>query len=532
MLKVIRRPYTACAYRWALSTSGINTGEGDCSEAQCAELNGDFELDFSACASRHGKLVWAGDCETGDGSTPDCKCPKCQYCKQSPPIASTIVSGLDADGFSITCYTQSQPGDTEFREYCPVGAPREKYISIAKCVDRKGVEKTFCSTVHDADGFLGSFESGFRSCNDCEGGCLECGTYQFEITGVSGCVGEYNLTYIIDGESFTEGTCQWGESAFAPGAVYAVMDSLSGTLLISNGTETTTYSVPGVIGISPSSGPIGAVTGTLSSAGCGTGWPTTITIELYSVDGRPPSHDVHDRIRSKWHLEYDIEATLWTLRSFNRIDYPIYTLSDPDPCSGTSKTLSLNDKGDAADGCGVAPAEMTITRVCPPDRVGNSALLEDRKPSGATGKRKRQCGCDCLDEVDDRRFDCATKCADETTEGCENIDPAPDDITCRFPEAINCCENTAGKDVPCAYTVEFECDIRYGGSGYGSIALAAAQVVLRRQCYFEDGCTFVAAGAEEDGYPGAQPECASCADDCLTGCTWDAWTVAECPEEE
>jgi hypothetical protein len=72
MLKITRRPYTACAYRWALSTSGISVGEGDCSDEQCEELNGDFELDFSACASKAGKLVWAGDCEGDSDLAGDC----------------------------------------------------------------------------------------------------------------------------------------------------------------------------------------------------------------------------------------------------------------------------------------------------------------------------------------------------------------------------------------------------------------------------------------------------------------------------
>jgi hypothetical protein len=182
---------------------------------------------------------------------------------------------------------------------------------------------------------------------------------------------------------------------------------------------------------------------------------------------------------------------------------------------------------------------MTITRVCPADRVGKSALLEDRKPNGATGKRKRQCGCDCLDEVDDRR-QCATKCTSTEDEGCGNIDPAPDDITCRYPEAINCCANTAGKDVPCAYTVEFECDLFFDIEDVRH-KIAAKQVVLRRECYFEDPCLFVAPGPESstggspvmdvDGFPGAKPVCASCSDPCLTGCTWSAWSVAACPAE-
>jgi hypothetical protein len=245
-----------------------------------------------------------------------------------------------------------------------------------------------------------------------------------------------------------------------------------------------------------------------------------------------------DTTRGKFRLEYDIPTATFTIHSFERVLYPKWTLVDSDPCTGYTKMLLLSSPGDAADGCGVAPSEVTITRVCPPDRVGKSALLEDRKPNGATGKTKRQCGCDCQDEVDDRRHTCATKCESAATEGCENIDPAPDDITCRYPEAINCCENTAGKDVPCAYVVEFECDLFFDIESVRH-KIAAKQVVMRRECYFEDGCEFVAAGPESstggspvmdvDGFPGAQPVCASCEDLCLTGCTWSAWTVAECP---
>ena len=276
------------------------------------------------------------------------------------------------------------------------------------------------------------------------------------------------------------------------------------------------------------------------STGCvsSTGWPATITLTDNGGDDCVTGPENGDATRGKFRLEYDIPTETFTLHSFERVLYPKYTLSDASPCDGDTKTLLLADKGDAADGCGVAPAEVTITRVCPPDRVGKSALLEDRKPNGATGKRKRQCGCDCLDEVDDRRHTCTTKCASAATEGCERIDPAPDDITCRFPEAINCCANTAGKDVPCAYTVEFECDLFFDLESVRH-KIAAKQVTLRRECYFEDPCMFVAPGPESstggspvmdvDGFPGAQPVCASCADLCLTGCTWSAYTVAACP---
>jgi len=461
-LKVIRRPYQDCAYRWALSTSGISTGEGDCSESQCLVLNGDFELDFSACASKGDKLVWSGECEVGNGGSSPCG-------DYSIEVAG--VSGFDcASTYNGTFLMRSRLEDV-FDDHGCVWSSQHNG-PIVECADIS------CDCIDHPDGVPWEF---------------------YQTAGVPRMLA-MNL-----------GLCT---------AAGSYLDS-----------KPAIYSRPG--GRLPDPPPA-TITFTLDTVNCGTGWPATITATLLSGDDKT-GPETNDRIRSKWHLDYDINAQLWTLRSFNRIDYPVYTLSDASPCDGDTKTLLLADKGSAADGCGVAPAEVTITRVCPPDRVGKSALLEDRKPNGATGKRKRQCGCDCLDEVDDRR-QCATKCASAATEGCENIDPAPDDITCRYPEAINCCATTAGKDVPCAYTVEFECDLFFDIESVRH-KIAAKQVALRRECYFEDPCLFVAPGPESstggspvmdtDGFPGAQPINASCNDLCLTGCTWSAWTVAD-----
>ena len=601
-LKVIRRPYQDCAYRWALSTSGISTGEGDCSESQCLVLNGDFELDFSACASKGDKLVWSGECEVGNGGSSPCG-------DYSIEVAG--VSGFDcASTYNGTFLMRSRLEDV-FDDHGCVWSSQHNG-PIVECADIS------CDCIDHPDGVPWEF---------------------YQTAGVPRMLA-MNL-----------GLCT---------AAGSYLDS-----------KPAIYSRPG--GRLPDPPPA-TITFTLDTVNCGTGWPATITATLLSGDDKT-GPETNDRIRSKWHLDYDINAQLWTLRSFNRIDYPVYTLSDASPCDGETKTLTLADKGSSADGCGVAPAEMTITRVCPPDRVGKSALLEDRKPNGATGKRKRQCGCDCLDEVDDRR-QCATKCGGGTTggcdectcaseitwtvtlpdvivpghglepipagtyelthdyfctwkhighdsgnqftlhftisggvpsfliqasdsglccysvativgdgpvscdgsaivvdsasqthvdstgvpstltlspssscpdtsgsgpyntaEGCENYPDEPG-TACLYPEAINCCANTAGKDVPCAYTVEFECDLFFDIEDVRH-KIAAKQVTLRRECYFEDPCLFVAPGPESstggspvmdtDGFPGAQPVCSSCADLCLTGCTWSAYTVAACP---
>jgi hypothetical protein len=482
MLKVIRRPYTACAYRWALSTSGISVGEGDCSDEQCDELNGDFDLDFSACLSKSGRLVWAGDCESGSGVDDSAVCGKYR---------------LDVAGVSGFPCASTYNGSFVMKSYQP----------DATC--------GFCVYIAPKK----SSSDDILNLSSCECDPDSSPTFERPASGI------YNI-----------------------GGAWHFFDDFALSCLVTDPLNLYPHTIPGgQYPVYERSGALSSAVGSVVTftlntaipASCGS-WPSTITATRISSAGVTTGPETNDRIRSKWELSYDIEATLWTLRSFNRIDYPIYTLSDSSPCDGYTKTLLLADRGDAADGCGVAPAEVTITRVCPPDRVGKSALLEDRKPNGATGKRKRQCGCDCLDEVDDRR-QCATKCTSTEDEGCGNINPAPDDITCRYPEAINCCATTAGKDVPCAYTVEFECDLFFDIEDVRH-KIAAKQVVLRRECYFEDPCLFVAAGPESstggspvmdtDGFPGAQPVCSSCADPCLTGCTWSAWSVAACPSSD
>ena len=512
-LKVIRRPYQDCAYRWALSTSGISVGEGDCSEAQCDELNGSFTLDFAACDSKAGKLVWAGDCESqgarcGAGSSVAVgyRCNELRYAMNVPaygtePYASEYTGDFIMSGIGCGVRYDNHCVDVNYDQW-----------QYAGC-DLKSNRKTAIGNYYGV--CTASYVLAGRSVPIWSIGYSPI-YYHLAIASCSSIrlVGDGAVfLYSVNTGYFSDPTGLFTGFGYYLGDGYRLGDAtLVFTKWITVGED------------SP----------------CLQSLPGTITLtRLDDAEEDSTGPETNDRIRSKWHLSYDIDAQLWTLRSFERIDYPVYTLSDASPCDGETKTLLLSDKGSSADGCGVAPAEVTITRECPPDRVGKSALLEDRKPNGATGKRKRQCGCDCLDEVDDRR-QCATKCTSTEDEGCGNINPAPDDITCRYPEAINCCANTAGKDVPCAYTVEFECDLFFDDGESVRHKIAAKQVTLRRECYFEDPCLFVAPGPESstggspvmdtDGFPGAQPVCSSCADLCLTGCTWDAWTVAACPD--
>ena len=525
MLKITRRPYTSCPYLWELEVAGISVGEGACSEAQCEELNGTHLLTYRPCASKGQKLVWETDCESGgdNGGPPRCRfvmCPDIPVPNRIPWTSPsyTLPSGPD--------YSTTRPFSTSLINPFPFDMSsgdccwNNYEILKATTGDKSDLPDAEPEAwISNSDGTFTVYIMLILVFTDQNTGPPPLDKLQIVIssryqniptTGGIGFGGEYRIqkVYAIDGITECQPEYTLGEAAVIDDDVLC-----TGTFGVGS-----VYATP----------PFG-------------GWSTSVTIRpgVSSTDDGKTGPETGDATRGKFRLEYDIPTETFTLHSFERVLYPKWTLSDASPCDGDTKTLLLADKGDAADGCGVAPAEVTITRVCPPDRVGKSALLEDRKPNGATGKRKRQCGCDCLDEVDDRRHTCETKCASAATEGCERIDPAPDDITCRYPEAINCCEPTAGKDVPCAYTVEFECDLFFDIEDVRH-KIAAKQVTLRRECYFEDPCLFVAPGPESstggspvmdtDGFPGAQPVCASCADPCLTGCTWSAWTVAACPD--
>ena len=62
-LRISRRPFTACPYTWSLTVAGIDTGVGSVSEAQCADLNGSYDLTYRPCLSTGAILVWETGCE-------------------------------------------------------------------------------------------------------------------------------------------------------------------------------------------------------------------------------------------------------------------------------------------------------------------------------------------------------------------------------------------------------------------------------------------------------------------------------------
>ena len=302
MLKIGRRPYTACPFRWSLSTSGISTGEGDCSDAQCDELNGSFTLDFSACDSKSNKLVWAGDCEGGSGVDDSAVCGK--YRLDVSGVSGFPCASTYNGSFVMKSY---QPDAT--CGFCVYIAPKksssDNILNLSTCECDPDSSPTFerpASGIYNIGGAWHFFDDFALSC------------------------------LVTDPLNLYPHTI--------PGGQYPVYER-SGSLSSSVGS---------------------VVTFTLNTAipaSCGT-WPSTITATRISSEGVTTGPETNDRIRSTWHLSYDIEAQLWTLRSFNRIDYPIYTLSDADPCTGYTKTLLLADKGSAADGCGIGPSQRTI----------------------------------------------------------------------------------------------------------------------------------------------------------------------------
>lgn len=95
-----------------------------------------------------------------------------------------------------------------------------------------------------------------------------------------------------------------------------------------------------------------------------------------------------DANRRKWQLEYDKVLKKWSLFSFNVVQTPRYELADEDPCTGSTKVLSLVDPGGATSGCADAPPTITITR-----QTDCSACSDYNEP-GCQVMLVRQCGTD------------------------------------------------------------------------------------------------------------------------------------------
>jgi len=243
--------------------------------------------------------------------------------------------------------------------------------------------------------------------------------------------------------------------------------------------------------------------------------------------------DDGDRGNATWTLEYDIEEELWTLHSFDRIENPIYTLVDADPCVGLTKILTRVE-GSGDNGCEVSPNTVTITRGCPEDLSYRPRDARIRTQCARTIQRK---GCDCQNMPIDERWRSVEKCGSILTAGCEDYG---DDVKCRYPKNQLTCSFCGDDDIPCTYEALFGggivgttglCDIIYNGTD-----IAASTVTLRQKCRFEGPCDWVAVGPTgdpRDGVVGREPYCLLCAEftvgSCASNCTWEAVQAGLCP---
>jgi hypothetical protein len=244
--------------------------------------------------------------------------------------------------------------------------------------------------------------------------------------------------------------------------------------------------------------------------------------------------DEGDRGNATWRLEYDIAQTLWTLHSFERIEYPIYTLVDADPCVGLTKILTRVEAS-GGNGCEVSPDTVTITRGCPDDLSYRPRDARTRAQCPRTITRK---GCDCQNVPIDERWRYLSKCENTTTSGCEDYG---DDVKCRYPKSQLSCGVCGDDDIPCTY------DALFGGGIVGQTGLcdiiyedkdiAASTVTLRQRCRFEGPCNWVAVGPTDDardGVVGHEPYCMLCAQvsvgTCASNCTWESVQAGVCPQ--
>lgn len=456
-IKVTRRPYTECAWRWRLVVAGVSTGEGDVTDAMCQSLNGTFDLDFKACISQGNELVWASPCVLPDS---DC-------------------GGTGTSDCCDTCFTVHIPEwDVDNGD------------GVLIHLDAQDIELSYFSSSATLTGTVCKWAAPPNTRND-----------------------QAQLTQSTGGS--------WGEFLIflTPNVPSnAVRYVFSGSVGDACTTQTYTLVDPG-FGSYP---PTIEIESGLACQDVSVGFGASL-----SGGNSPCGPETSSQVKSKWRLTYSRYDELWVLKSYNRVDYPVYSLDDSDPCTGDEKILSLVTPPDSADnGCANRPPTVTITRVCPPD-ADETAF--PRKLNKRTGKSRRLCGCDCQDQVVDLRFECEENCESTASAGCETW--SEDHIECKYPASSDACTYCEEDKAPCAYEVMFECDIEHEG-----VSIAAKTVTLRHKCYFEKGkeCDWVAVGPSpnpDDGPVGKQPVCATCADPCLSGCTWDAWTVGQCPSE-
>lgn len=512
-IKIGRRPYTKCPFRWRLEIDGVGTGEGSISDQQCAVLNGKHYLDFKACMSNGPLLIWESDCQDEYTNVP---CTEPDQCKD-------LAYRLEISGFgdpSSECYDKYNGVFTLTGGRNGCTAPYDVFCNqptlpysfwIWNGCDLASIEKTVIGEKYGLAQYISPPDGICLNCTTIAGIEVPIWTFGLRTVGYEGFPDPDELTclathIIPHGTWALSAVDSWWSEQYSVGAGrYKMMEYV-------------------MLGDQKLGDPTIVLTKwAMFDGSCLSEYPDTVTMTRIYPDPNddPIGPQSNESTKGKWRLEYNIEKEEFTLHSHDHIEYPIYKRSDSEPCPWppVAKTLTLvTSSGD--NGCAAYPAEVTIYPKCPPQRKARVLEDKDRKRSYARGTH-RVCGCDCQDEPDDRKWECETNNASADEIG--DFDPEE----CKYPISLDMCEYCEDDTAPCAYEAFFGCDISFDGE-----EIAAEKVTLRHKCYFEDECDWVAIGKTPDDFLGAQPTCATCSKDsprCLSGCIWDQWEVAECP---
>jgi hypothetical protein len=295
--------YEDCTQCFTMTVADVAIGEGAMSDDCCDDLNGSHELCFHGCDSNDGALVWATECLPIPVAATGSECSQFEY------YATIDVTGFDCAG--------TYSGDLTFR-FAGVN-------SLGQCIyiARKSGQIANYGTATDtpvvcADNFSAIFQSPFNG----------------------------------------QGTdCVWGFGVDFVPLIHRFADAVNpgdyhGAIYEQTSVTTDGYG-PSVIVYTRVTDDTGYPDSTLVGT-----WPTTITLTRRSAAVCGPR--AAQRYKSKWRLEYDTALTKWTLRSFNAVEYPIYSLIDANPCNGSPKTLVLQTPtGDS--GCRDYPTTLTLT---------------------------------------------------------------------------------------------------------------------------------------------------------------------------
>ena len=572
--QITRRPYTDCPFTWTVAITGISSGSGTVGDRQCRGLNvSGYAMKFRACESTGNTLIWVGKCFVLP--------PPVLLCADDSRKLCDVSTIIDVPSFG---------GTATVRTNLPVVDPRD--ISNSKFV-LSNIEITFPPTNIELpdDGNFSRFHTGRTTPPDAPGYYwssqqrkIECvqipannewwGSNYIQIGGIiikgiancpprvggSVAIDDYEndiLTFkvlrkVSDSDTYVEAI--YGRLDFQMWEsfvnsydrsrtciVMSVFTTRGGAQYVYETTDSVFYFDDDAAECERTTtanlvGPGDLCFGDFTTEGFA---PKSIQIITKIQDERNGLEgvvgaDEGDRGNATWRLEYDIAQTLWTLHSFERIEYPIYTLVDADPCVGLEKILTRVEAS-GGNGCEVSPDTVTITRGCP-DNLSNKP--RDKRTRAQCPRTITRKGCDCQNVPIDERWRYLEKCANTTNPGCEDYG---DDVKCFYPKNQLTCSFCGDKDIPCTYDALFGggvigktgvCDIIYDDKD-----IAASTVTLRQRCRFQGPCNWVAVGPTDDardGVVGHDPYCMLCAQvsvgTCASNCTWESVQAGVCPQ--